>query len=522
MNKRAFLKTIAFVCGLYFFLEYVLPEKLGGDFDSDSVHSPALVQTPDGPAVFYIGQYNQQKSGLGRLVAAPDATNGWRRVPDEPVMQRSLFAPHEKGGMKQLAAVAGSDGIDLFYLGLDREQNATLCHATGDPSGLTWLRTGVVLFATNGVPRPTVSEPNGALSGELNYFAVERAGNQWAMLLVIKKMGTGPEVWAAEGESLAAMRLAQAPLIPFREYPDGVTAFDGHKADGEWIIDFALGTNLVRYTQQADGAFAQAPLEILAGLGTVTGLRLMPSSDQLLLATHKTDAGAARTAIVALPGPQGGPQPLTVKTVGRPARSTYLSGFIQTAGTYLQVIGSFAVFIALINLTLFHGKRIVQRHKGGTQSAVFFFFLIAMAVFTLIGKSEKMTGTGWQMGYDFMFEAILRPVGVAVFSMITFYMISAAYRSFRVRSVDAALLMVSACIVMIGQMPIGTWLGSFLPDSLNYLRLPWLAEKLLTVINACAYRGVLIGLAIGGFSIALRIWLGLDNSVYAGLEDEKK
>ena len=148
--------------------------------------------------------------------------------------------------------------------------------------------------------------------------------------------------------------------------------------------------------------------------------------------------------------------------------------------------------------------------------------LIAMAAFTLLGKSEKMTGTTWQMGYDFLFEAILRPVGVAVFSMITFYMISAAYRSFRVRSVDAALLMVAACIVMIGQMPIGTWLGSFLPDSLGFLRLPWLSEKLLTVINACAYRGVLIGLAVGGFSIALRIWLGLDNSVYAGLEDEKK
>ena len=522
MSKRTLLKTLAFVCGLYFFLEYVLPEKFGGDFDCDSVHSPVMVQTPAGPAILYVGQYNQQRSSLGRLIAAPGTTNGWQRVPDEPVMQRALFAPHEKGGMRQLAAVTGNAGIDLFYLGLDRDQNTTLCHATGDPSGQTWQRAGPVLFAAEGVPRPTVSEPNGALSGELNFFAVDRGADRWAMLLVIKKRGIGPEVWSAEGKSLAAMRLGAAPLIPSKQYPDGVMAFDGWRDNGRWSIDLAQGSNVVRFVQQADGFFTRSTLEMPAGIGAVDGMRLNATLNTRLLACRNAQAGTSVTSIIARPTSGAGLRPQTVRTVGRPAHSTYLSGYIQTAGTYLQVIGAFAVFIALINLALFHGKRIAQRHKSGGQSAVFFFFLIAMAVFTLVGKSEKMTGTTWQMGYDFLFEAILRPVGVAVFSMITFYMISAAYRSFRVRSVDAALLMVAACIVMIGQMPIGTWLGSFLPDSLGFLRLPWLSEKLLTVINACAYRGVLIGLAIGGFSIALRIWLGLDNSVYAGLEDEKK
>jgi hypothetical protein len=113
-------------------------------------------------------------------------------------------------------------------------------------------------------------------------------------------------------------------------------------------------------------------------------------------------------------------------------------------------------------------------------------------------------------------------MGTAVFSMITFYMISAAYRSFRIRSFEAALLMISACLVMIGQMPVGAWVGSLLPDSLAFLRVPWLAEKLLTVINACAYRGVLIGLTVGAFSIGLRVWLGIDNSVYFGIDKEKQ
>ena len=141
-----------------------------------------------------------------------------------------------------------------------------------------------------------------------------------------------------------------------------------------------------------------------------------------------------------------------------------------------------------------------------------------MIVFTFMGRAEKAADTRWRTGYDFLFESFQRPLGTAVFAMITFYMISAAYRSFRIRSLETALLMIAACIAMIGQMPIGQWLGTMVPDSMPMFKLPWLADKLLNVINASAYRGVMIGLGIGGFSIALRIWLGRDDSVYSGLE----
>jgi hypothetical protein len=86
---------------------------------------------------------------------------------------------------------------------------------------------------------------------------------------------------------------------------------------------------------------------------------------------------------------------------------------------------------------------------------------------------------------------------------------------------EAALLMIAACIVMLGQMPIGQWMTSRLPADLHCLQLPWLAEKLLWLANACAYRGVVIGIAVGGFAIGLRIWLGMDNTVYSGMEEKK-
>jgi hypothetical protein len=38
------------------------------------------------------------------------------------------------------------------------------------------------------------------------------------------------------------------------------------------------------------------------------------------------------------------------------------------------------------------------------------------------------------------------------------------------------------------------------------------------VANSSAFRGVLIGIMIGGLAAGLRIWLGMDESVYAGLD----
>lgn len=515
MTKRTFLKTIAFVCGLYFVLEFLLPEKLGGDFDGFDVHSPTSAGIPGGP-VFYVGQYDQRKAGVGRLVQ--DAEVGWRRSPDVPVLQRALFEPAEKCGMRQLAAVADDTGIDLFYLGIDTQQHATLCHARGDTEGLAWRRSGPVRFEVGGRTEPTVSEPNGRLPGTIEAFAVAAAPDRSRrVLLLLQRPGAGHEVWEARGGSSDAtrLRLALQPLMENAELPAGLAAFDAIRDPGgdAWSLFFVQakgGTNLL---VSADGSVVGRPFALPLA-GTVTGLRML-DAEHAVAACRPTGEDGATHAAIFLTSPR---LAKTVATVGRAARPTYLSNAILPVGNALQIIGAFAVFVALINLTLFHGKRIAQRQPRRVNSIIFFVFLVAMGLCTFLGKSEAATGTVWRQGYDMLFEAIVRPLGTAVFSMITFYMISAAYRSFRIRSVEAALLMLSACVVMIGQMPVGAWLGALLPDSLAFLRLPWLAEKLLTVVNACAYRGVLIGLVVGGLSISLRIWLGLDNSVYAGLE----
>jgi hypothetical protein len=298
-----------------------------------------------------------------------------------------------------------------------------------------------------------------------------------------------------------------------------------------------------------------------------------------------------------------------VKGTGAQPRPTYLTRGIKWAGDFTMIVGGFAVFMAVINLFLYHSKRIAQRQPGLINSVLFFVFLVIMAVLTYFGNAPGEYGTHvvvhneasltpeavatltsnvlqafsgvtnisskrvavtvsvpadgavradvrylgtfptrqraqvapvlhavlvrdtgrtdavvafapdlMKTGFDFTFKAFLMPLGIAAFSTITFYMISAAYRAFKVRSTEAVLLMLAAFIVMIGQLPLGAWLTNRVPSSLFFLQMPWLAQKLLMVANSSAFRGVLIGIMIGGLAAGLRMWLGMDESVYTGLD----
>jgi hypothetical protein len=280
MSKRAILKSIAFLCGLYFFLEFVLPGKIGGDFDAAAVHSPVLVETPGGPVILYVGQYDDASASLGRLVAPEERDRPWSREPDEPVLQRTLFVPYERNGMRQLDAVSGPNGIDLFYLGLDRELKLTLCHAVGDPTGREWRRTGAVTFTIDsGAPRPTVSEPNGELPGALRFFAVEGGPGQWTLLLALQRADGRHEVRVAEGASLDGLRLAPTPLLAAEAFPSGVTAFEGWRTDAGWVLDFVQGEAGVRLAQAEDGTFRRQELPLPTDGAAVTGLRRNPAGD---------------------------------------------------------------------------------------------------------------------------------------------------------------------------------------------------------------------------------------------------
>jgi hypothetical protein len=111
--------------------------------------------------------------------------------------------------------------------------------------------------------------------------------------------------------------------------------------------------------------------------------------------------------------------------------------------------------------------------------------------------------------FQTFFNSILLPLEATMFSILAFYISSAAFRAFRARNIDATLLLLAAGIIMIGRVPIGYAISKYLPDA---------AAFILEYPNTGAKRAILIGIGLGMISMALKIIIGIERS-YLGREE---
>jgi lysylphosphatidylglycerol synthetase-like protein (DUF2156 family) len=168
------------------------------------------------------------------------------------------------------------------------------------------------------------------------------------------------------------------------------------------------------------------------------------------------------------------------------------------ANDFVIVIGILALPIGIFSLlrnTWAKGKH--DRKERIYSMATFFGF--ALMVITGLKRQSLESGTLFMQ----LFQYILVPAQATLFSMLAFYIASAAYRAFRVRTVLAAVLLVTAFVVMLRLIP--------LPDPLS----TWNAELvrwILAVPNMAAKRAIIIGVALGAISYSMKILLGIESS----------
>lgn len=105
--------------------------------------------------------------------------------------------------------------------------------------------------------------------------------------------------------------------------------------------------------------------------------------------------------------------------------------------------------------------------------------------------------------YTWFYDHVFAPCNATMFALLAFFIASAAFRAFRARNVDAALLLGAAILVMIGRVPIGRSISPWFPE---------LAEWIIDVPNNAGRRAIMMGAALGAIATSLRVILGLERS----------
>lgn len=198
-------------------------------------------------------------------------------------------------------------------------------------------------------------------------------------------------------------------------------------------------------------------------------------------------------------------------TVGK---SAFFMDHRDTSAQFNNVILTLAVGMGLLSLAYVNGHKL-RRREEDWYTAIFFFAATVLGVITGIYKYYP-TGSTERGLSDLVIFRFITTVGSSIFSLLAFYMASAAYRAFRIRSLEAGLMMASALLVMLGQTPFGMYLTGWMGEKYSYLWLPNVAGWLLRTPITAMFRGLILGIMIGAIATALRYWLNLEKSAAMG------
>jgi len=159
----------------------------------------------------------------------------------------------------------------------------------------------------------------------------------------------------------------------------------------------------------------------------------------------------------------------------------------------LIVLGAFALILAALKLVASHASRLTQRDGDRLGSIV---LLVALLAALGLGIARP-AGDELQWVFDYVYQ----PLQATTAALLAFFGIQGAYRAFRLRTGEAAVLLVSALFALLAQLPIA---GAISPI------LPRLRQWMVAVPAAAGMRGILLGVSLGAIIASLRILIGIE------------
>ncbi|NLD62128.1 hypothetical protein GX645_06705 [Candidatus Sumerlaeota bacterium] len=219
--------------------------------------------------------------------------------------------------------------------------------------------------------------------------------------------------------------------------------------------------------------------------------------------------------------------------------SIYVNAIADELVQWCVIVLGFALVLGVLNVARINLKGIIERKRDWGYKLILIICMVCMFSFglhkwkldeetkaaklvttSLISQNapqaevdsariyaDKLEKKSTTTPFDFMYFSIYMSLSATIFSLLAFYVASAAYRSFRARNFLSALLLISAIVVMIGRVPVGAQISS---------AFPWLQEWIMTWPNTAGQRAIQIGAAIGVIASGLRIIFGVERPYLKG------
>jgi hypothetical protein len=188
--------------------------------------------------------------------------------------------------------------------------------------------------------------------------------------------------------------------------------------------------------------------------------------------------------------------------------------FVSVPADFLQqcaiIVVAFGYVLGGANTLRVNFDGIYKRQPGWPYKIV---LVVALVGTVAAGIAE---GRNWQDERTlsmWIYNRLYSPMQATMFALLAFFIASAAFRAFRVRTVEAGLLAAAALIVMLGRVPVGNWMTGFLP---HWAQLGAIQDWIMNYPQNAAKRAILMGAALGVMATGLRVILGIERSYLSG------
>ncbi len=160
-------------------------------------------------------------------------------------------------------------------------------------------------------------------------------------------------------------------------------------------------------------------------------------------------------------------------------------------------LASLALLIGAAHLVMVHGRRALGGETPGEARRGY----SAVLVIALLGTFVVGVALPGSATLAWIFDHLYAPLQATMTALLAFFIVSGAYRAFRLGRAGGVVFLVTALFMFAAQLGSSQRLSPYIPA---------LREWLLMVPVTAGVRGILLGSALGILAGSLRILVGVD------------